>query len=124
VAICAIGRMVATAETVAGKLAAEGINCTVWDVRSCVPLDPTMLDDAAQHQLVVTIEDGIVEGGIGSMLTRSVSERLSAAPSTRPQFINLGLPTVFIPHGAPDDLFTKFDLDADNVAARIRSALG
>jgi hypothetical protein len=31
---------------------------------------------------------------------------------------------VFIPHGAPDDLFEKFDLDADNVVSRIRSALG
>ena len=124
VVICAIGRMVATAETVAGKLAADGIHCTVWDVRSCVPLDPKMLDDAAQHQLVVTIEDGIVEGGIGSMLTRSLHERLSATTIALPQFINLGLPTVFIPHGAPDDLFEKFNLDASNVAARIRSALG
>jgi 1-deoxy-D-xylulose-5-phosphate synthase len=83
-----------------------------------------MLDDAAQHQLVVTIEDGIVEGGIGAMLTRSVNERLLALPGTRPQCINLGLPTVFIPHGSPDELFTKFDLDADNVVTRIRSALG
>ena len=57
--------MVATAEIVAGKLAADGI-VSVWDVRSCVPLDPDMLDDAARHQLVVTIEDGIVEGGIGT----------------------------------------------------------
>jgi len=31
---------------------------------------------------------------------------------------------VFIPHGSPDELFTKFDLDADNVVTRIRSALG
>ncbi|NBS30016.1 MAG: 1-deoxy-D-xylulose-5-phosphate synthase, partial [Actinobacteria bacterium] len=123
VVICAIGRMVATAETAAGKLAADGINCTVWDVRSCVPLDPAMLDDAGQHQLVVTIEDGIVEGGIGSMLTRSVSDRLSSSDG-QPTFVNLGLPTVFIPHGAPDDLFEKFDLDADNIASRIRLALG
>jgi len=124
VAICAIGRMVATAETAAGKLAADGINCTVWDVRSCVPLDPAMLDDAGQHQVVITIEDGIVEGGIGSMLTRSLSDRQSSTSDDQPQIINLGLPTVFIPHGAPDDLFEKFDLDADNVVSRIRSALG
>ena len=58
------------------------------------------------------------------MLTRSVNERLSASPGTSPQCINLGLPTVFIPHGSPDELFTKFDLDADNVVTRIRSALG
>jgi 1-deoxy-D-xylulose-5-phosphate synthase len=83
-----------------------------------------MLDDAGQHQVVITIEDGIVEGGIGSMLTRSLSDRQSSTSDDQPQFINLGLPTVFIPHGAPDDLFEKFDLDADNVVSRIRSALG
>ena len=116
--------MVATAEIVAGKLAADGIECSVWDVRSCVPLDPDMLDDAAEHQLVVTIEDGIVEGGIGAILTRSVSERHSASLGSRPQCINLGLPTMFIPHGSPDELFTKFDLDAEKVVTRIRSALG
>jgi 1-deoxy-D-xylulose-5-phosphate synthase len=83
-----------------------------------------MLDDVGQHQLVVTIEDGIVEGGIGSMLTRSVSDRLSSTSDAQPTFVNLGLPTVFIPHGAPDDLFEKFDLDANNIASRIRLALG
>ena len=56
--------MVATAEIVAGKRHRRH-RMLGLDIRSCVPLDPDMLDDAAGHQLVVTIEDGIVEGGIG-----------------------------------------------------------
>ena len=46
-------------------LAADGVSATVWDARVVKPLDPAMLADAARHPLVVTVEDGLRDGGIG-----------------------------------------------------------
>ena len=65
VCVLAVGRMLELAEKAAGELAADGIEVTVWDVRSCAPLDPDMIADAAAHGAVVTVEDGIRDGGIG-----------------------------------------------------------
>ena len=54
---------------------------TVWDVRT-IPLDPTMLDGGGpRHPLVVTVEDGIAEGGVGALLAaRSARRRDDRAP--------------------------------------------
>jgi 1-deoxy-D-xylulose-5-phosphate synthase len=86
----------------------------VWDVRSCAPLDEEMLADAARHRSVVTIEDGIRDGGIGM----HIAERLRARSSA--DVVVLGLPCQFIPHhDNPDHLLSKFGLDADGIAAAI-----
>ena len=53
-------------------LDAREISTTVWDVR-VVPLDTRMLADARRHALVVTAEDGIAEGGVGSLLASSIA---------------------------------------------------
>ena len=121
VAICAVGRMLEAAQDVAGKLAADGIASTVWDVRSCIPLDPAMIDDASTHRVVVTLEDGIVDGGIGSSIARAIGARETGAAS---RVLTFGLPTVFIPYGNPDDLFTQFGLDAESITSSVRAALG
>ncbi|HSJ92184.1 MAG TPA: 1-deoxy-D-xylulose-5-phosphate synthase, partial [Ilumatobacter sp.] len=63
--VLAVGRMLEFAEKAADLLAGESTAVTVWDVRSCAPLDPAMITDAARHRAVVTVEDGIREGGIG-----------------------------------------------------------
>ena len=58
----------------AEALAADGIEATVWDVR-VVPLDPKMLADAAEHPVVLTAEDGVREGGVGSMIADALPSR-------------------------------------------------
>jgi len=65
VCILAVGRTLADAVAASGKLAAEGIASTVWDVRCCSPLDADMIADASRHRRVVTVEDGIAAGGEG-----------------------------------------------------------
>ena len=57
VCILAVGKMLEHARGAADLLAAEGVEATVWDVRSVAPLDAEMLDDAATHPVVVTVED-------------------------------------------------------------------
>src|SRR5580658_4334346 len=59
VCLLAVGKMVEAAEEAADKLAADGVDATVWDVRVVSPPDRAMLHDAAAHTMVVTVEDGI-----------------------------------------------------------------
>ena len=68
------GKMVEAAEEAASKLAADGVDVTVWDVRVVAPPDPAMLRDAARHGLVVTVEDGIRVGGAGSFLVDAMRQ--------------------------------------------------
>ena len=114
VCVLAIGKMVAAAERAAERLAACGVDIAVWDVRSCAPLDPAMIADAAAHRCVVTIEDGIREGGIGMM----IADRVHDLSSTT--FVEvLGIPTRFIPQGKPEHILAQFGLDADGLVATI-----
>ena len=118
IAILAIGKMVAAAEIAVDELKAAGISATLWDVRSCVPLDDEMIADAARHSVVVTAEDGLRDGGIGSMIT----DRIHAlAPTTRVEI--LGVPTKFIPHNKPDAILAQLGLDAAGMCATVRGLL-
>jgi 1-deoxy-D-xylulose-5-phosphate synthase len=116
VCLLAVGKMLASARAAAETLAAEGIDATVWDVRVAKPLDELMLDDAATHPAVVTVEDGYREGGIGS----AIAGRLAQRPGPTPDLAVLGVPVQFIPHGKPDAILAGFGLDADSVAATAR----
>jgi 1-deoxy-D-xylulose-5-phosphate synthase len=115
VCVLAIGKMVAAATKAADTLAAGGIDVCVWDVRSCAPLDEAMLDDAARHARVVTVEDGVREGGIGMSIADCIRAR--AAVPVRV----LGLPNQFILHDHnPDRLLSHYGLDAAGIAAAAR----
>ena len=117
VCILAVGKMLAAAREAAEALAAEGIDATVWDVR-VVPLDPEMLADAAEHPVVLTAEDGVREGGVGSMIADAVSRCGQGRP---PQVRVLGTPIEFIQHGKPDQILADLGLDADGLAREARA---
>ncbi len=123
VCILAVGKLVGTAERAADLLAAEGTNVTVWDVRSCAPLDRAMLDDAARHRVVITAEDGIREGGIGMTISDLLVSH-STPGATRPYVEVLGVPTTFIPHSKPDAILKRLGLDAEGIAATVRRLVG
>ena len=114
VCILAIGKLVMFAKQAAVTLARQGIEATVWDVRSCAPLDPAMITDAAAHRAVVTCEDGIREGGIGMTIADQVN---AIAPGVCVEV--LGLPARFIPQGKPDRILAQLGLDADGIAAAV-----
>ncbi|HEY4608840.1 MAG TPA: 1-deoxy-D-xylulose-5-phosphate synthase, partial [Ilumatobacteraceae bacterium] len=94
VCILAIGKLVSFARQAADLLTERGVDATLWDVRSCAPLDQTMIADAAAHRLVVTCEDGIRDGGIGMTIADQVHEMANDVVVEV-----LGLPTRFIPQG-------------------------
>ncbi|HBA95312.1 MAG TPA: 1-deoxy-D-xylulose-5-phosphate synthase, partial [Acidimicrobiaceae bacterium] len=79
VCLLGAGKMLAAAVEAADLLAADGIHATVWDPRCIRPLDETMLDDAAAHRLVVTVEDGFREGGFGTGVLDDLSSRAPKA---------------------------------------------
>jgi 1-deoxy-D-xylulose-5-phosphate synthase len=117
IAILAVGKMVAAALKAADVLAERGISATVWDVRSCAPLDPAMCADAARHERVITIEDGIREGGVGMSIAATIS---GISGDCRVE--SLGVPTKFMPHAKPDRLLAQLGLDADGIIKAYDSA--
>jgi 1-deoxy-D-xylulose-5-phosphate synthase len=118
--ILAVGKMVGAAENAVAALAQSGIAATLWDVRSCVPADAAMIRDAAEHRRVITLEDGIRDGGIGFLLADAIT---ALAPTTAPTITVLGLPTRFIPHAKPDVILAKLGLDAAGIERVAREML-
>ncbi|HPG14690.1 MAG TPA: 1-deoxy-D-xylulose-5-phosphate synthase [Microthrixaceae bacterium] len=123
VCLIGVGKMLAAARDAADRLAAEGHDVTLWDPRVVKPLDPEMLADAASHRLVITVEDGLRDGGIGAAIADSLSK---LAPVDGPLVRVLGVPSVFLAQGKPDAILSRLGLDADGIAdealAWIRSA--
>ena len=121
VCILAVGKMVEAAEDAAVLLATDGVIPTVWDVRAVRPLDPSMIADAARHQLIVTVEDGIRMGGAGTAIAQATAD-LHEGRQT-PPIVVLGTPTAFIPHGKPAAILAQLGLDGPGVAAATMKAL-
>jgi 1-deoxy-D-xylulose-5-phosphate synthase len=118
VCVLAVGKLLAPAEKAAEIVANDGIDVTVWDVRSCAPLDDQMLADAATHRAVITVEDGVREGGIGM----TIADRIGALAPAVPVHVR-GIPAQFIPHAAsPDHILGQLGLDTDGIARAIRES--
>ena len=120
VCLLGVGKMLANCEDAAARLAEDGIEATVWDPRAVKPLDQTMLDDAAGHPLVVTVEDGLREGGFGSAVADALTE---GQGDDAPRVRVLGVPTAYLPHGKPDAILADLALDGPGIAAEVRRLL-
>ena len=123
VCLIGIGKMLGTCLAAADLLAADGIEATVWDPRVIRPLDPDLLDEAAGFDHVVTVEDGLAEGGIGATIAREIAARTLGTDRT-PRVAVCGTPVDFIDHGKPDAILADLGLDARGVAATTRALLG
>jgi len=96
--------------------AAEQLNATVVNMRWAKPLDEALLlEVAAQHDALVSVEDAALMGGAGS----AVGEALQRAGVLKP-LLSLGLPDEFIEHGDPIKLMSLQGLDATGIEASIR----
>jgi len=121
VCVLAVGKLLEAAEEAADLLSAEGTEATVWDVRVVRPLDPAMIADAGKHALVVTVEDGIRNGGAGNFIADAIADLHQSRKS--PPVLNLGVPTAYIPHGKPDRILAQLGLDGPGIAASIARAM-
>ncbi|MCB1249927.1 MAG: 1-deoxy-D-xylulose-5-phosphate synthase [Acidimicrobiales bacterium] len=120
VCLIGVGKMLAPVREAAALLEGEGLSVTVWDPRCVRPLDDAMLRDAARHRCVVTVEDGLREGGIGAAVADALAERTCAVPHP-PRVRVLGTPPAFIPHGKPDAVLAALGLGAHGIAEQART---
>ncbi len=118
VCLLGFGQMLGYCRDAAERLAAEGIEATVWDPRVVTPLDPAMLDDAARHGVVVSVEDGLRIGGAGAAVRDALGERDADC-----RLRVLGVPVEYVPHGTPKQIHAGFGLDGEGIARSVREML-
>lgn len=111
VLIVAIGAMASLALDVAERLAQQGIGATVVDPRWVVPVPASVIALAAEHRLVITLEDGIRVGGIGTRIRQDLRE---AGVDTAVD--ELGLPDEFLEHSSREQILAQSGLTAQDIA--------
>lgn len=111
VLIVAIGPFAQLGLDVAARLAQQGIGATVVDPRWVVPVPHSVIEMARDHRLVITLEDGIRVGGIG---TRVRQDLRRAGVDTAVD--ELGLPDQFLDHGTRDEILADAGLTAQDIA--------
>ena len=114
VLIVSVGAMATTALKVAELLAAQGIGATVIDPRWVVPVAKSVVSMAAEHRLVVSIEDGIKVGGVGTRIRQSLR-----AAQVDTALNEVGLPDEFLEHASRDEILERVGLTAQSIAIDI-----
>jgi len=114
IALLAFGAPLAQAASVADKL-----DATVVDMRFVKPMDVELvLELARTHDLLVTLEDGAIQGGAGS----AVLEVLASA-GVQSNVLTLGIPDRYIDHASPAEQYAECGLDAEGILASIEQRL-
>jgi 1-deoxy-D-xylulose-5-phosphate synthase len=111
VLIVTVGPMAELGLEVAERLSAQGIGATVVDPRWVVPVASSVIDLAREHRLVVSIEDGIRVGGIGTR----IRQELRAAGVDTP-LTELGLPDEFLQHATRAEIMEEVGLTPQQIA--------
>jgi 1-deoxy-D-xylulose-5-phosphate synthase len=120
VALVGYGTGVAKALGAADLLAERGLDVTVADARFAKPLDAALLASlAAEHDLLVTVEEGQLAGGFGS----AVWEELAGDGGVAPRILRVGLPDRYVAHGAPALLHEEVGFTAESIASRVEAAV-
>ena len=114
VLLVAVGSMVPMCLAAAERAADHGIDVTVVDPRWVLPVSAELVDLAAGHRLVVTVEDGGRAGGVGTTLTQALQDRGVDVPLQ-----SLGLPQAFLEHGSVGQVLADAGLTEQDVARRI-----
>jgi 1-deoxy-D-xylulose-5-phosphate synthase len=119
VALLGYGTGVAKALEAAELLADSGISATVADARFAKPIDAGLVAQlAAEHELLVTVEEGVLAGGFGS----AVWEALSDA-GVAPRILRVGLPDRYVTHGTPRLLHEEVGFTGRRIAERVETAV-
>jgi 1-deoxy-D-xylulose-5-phosphate synthase len=120
VALVGYGSGVGKALEAADLLAEGGIDATVADARFAKPLDLELMTQlAADHELLVTVEEGVLAGGFGS----AVWEALNDKAVLMPRIVRVGLPDRYVTHGKPALLHAEVGFTGRDIARRVQAAL-
>jgi 1-deoxy-D-xylulose-5-phosphate synthase len=118
VLLVAVGPMAAIAVDVAERLTGQGIGVTVVDPRWVKPVDEAIARAAAQHRLVVTVEDNGTVGGFGDAVARQLREADVATPLR-----TFGLPQRFLEHGERAEVLALAGLTSQQLSRDITEAV-
>lgn len=114
--IWVIGSMVASAEQAADALAKQGIKAGVVNMRFAKPLDEALLlAHAAKYKKLVTLEEGVLQGGVGSAVLEVLN---NASKLHECDVLTLGIPDEFVLHGDKQHLFYDIGLDIEAIVRK------
>jgi 1-deoxy-D-xylulose-5-phosphate synthase len=123
VALLGYGTGVQQALAAARILEQQGISATVADARFAKPIDAGLAAQlAAEHELLVTIEEGVLAGGFGSAVWETLSDAGISAGG-RAQILRVGLPDRYVTHGAPALLHAEVGYTPERIAERVAAAV-
>jgi 1-deoxy-D-xylulose-5-phosphate synthase len=117
VAILSIGHIGNEAVKACQELNAEGIYPAHYDMRFAKPLDEQLLKEVfTKYKNVITVEDGCVQGGMGSAVIEFMAEHNFSASVNR-----LGMPDQVIEHGEQPELWAECGYDAASIVKAVKS---
>ena len=112
VAIVAVGTMANVALRAAER---SQRSVAVYDLRYAKPLDAALIEEVgAKYKRVITIEDGVIRGGVGESVVAMIASKGFA-----PKVVNLGIEDRFVEHGKPTELYRECGYDEDAVLRAI-----
>lgn len=116
----AVGNMVKAAVDAARLLGEKGYDCTVVNMRFLKPFDEEMICQLVpKHTVTVTIEDNEQTGGFGQQAEAMLVEH-GVIPE---KFLNISIRDHFVEHGAPEELYERYGMDAGGVAEKVLELL-
>jgi 1-deoxy-D-xylulose-5-phosphate synthase len=122
VALVGYGSGVGKALQAAQLLSEQDLEVTVADARFAKPIDAGLIAQlAAEHDLLVTVEEGVLAGGFGSAVWETLNEAGAGAGAAR--ILRVGLPDRYVTHGKPALLHEEVGFTADRIAERVQAAI-
>jgi 1-deoxy-D-xylulose-5-phosphate synthase len=119
VALIGYGSGVGKALEAAEELKGQEVAVTVADARFAKPVDAGLMAQlAAEHDLLVTVEEGVLAGGFGSAVWETLNET-----GTTPRILRVGLPDRYVTHGKPALLHEEVGFTGKRIAERIAAAI-
>ena len=117
VLVIAVGATAGDVLEACGSVRGAGYSVRVVAPRWVSPVDPALLDLAAAARVVVTVEDGVVAGGVGSRIAQAIRDCAPAAvaPTTR----EIGIPVRFLEHGSVAQVRAAAGLSVPDIGRRI-----
>jgi 1-deoxy-D-xylulose-5-phosphate synthase len=111
-----VGKALGAADLLAGG---SGLSATVVDARFAKPIDAGLMAQlAAEHDLLVTVEEGVLAGGFGSAVWETLNET-----GATPRILRVGLPDRYVTHGKPALLHEEIGFTAERIAERVTVAI-
>lgn len=111
VAVLTLGPIGKVVAEVVRELKEAGRFVAHYDMRFLKPIDQDILREVGKgYKRIVTVEDGVVQGGLGSTVVEYMADH-----NLHPEVIRLGLPDSFVEHGAPEELYHIVGLDAEAI---------